>query len=84
MIKSFTNARGLCATPRAIILTVSPGRAHQDKRRVAGEGDRGEIGESSVLSPPLGWHPWIPTENSCIDKDTRGKTDPTGKREMTY
>lgn len=70
-----TYARGLRATPSAVILAVSPGRAHQDKRRVAGEGDRGEVGESSVLSLPLGWHSWVSTENSCKDQGERNRSN---------
>ncbi len=74
--EKLTYAGGLRATPGAIVLTISPGGSHQDEGRVAGEGDRGEIGESSVLPPPLRWHPWVSAEHSCKDEG--------GKREMTH
>lgn len=77
MKKTFlTYARWLSATPCAIILTISSCRTHQDERRVAGEGDGGEIGESSVFPPSLGWHSWISTEHSCVDEG--------GELEVTY
>lgn len=62
-----TYTRWLCATPNAIILAIPPGRAHKDVRSVAEEGDRGEVGESPVLSPPLGWYAWISTKNGYKD-----------------
>lgn len=60
----YTYTRWLRATPDAIILAIPPGRAHKDIRSIAEEGDRGEVGESPVLSPPLSRYAWIPTKNS--------------------
>lgn len=58
-----TDAGGLRSAPCAIVLTISPHRADQNKRRVAGEGDRGQEGEASVLPPALAWYSWIPAEH---------------------
>lgn len=69
-----TDTRWLCTTPDAVILAIPPGRAHEDVRSVAEEGDGGEVGESPVLSPPLGWNAWIATKNGCRDEEKRGKT----------
>lgn len=63
-----TYARRLRATPGAIILAVSPGWADQDERRVAEEGDGGEIGETAVLPSPLCWHSRVSTKNSYKDE----------------
>lgn len=60
-----TYARGLRATPGAIILAISPGGAHQDEGRVAGERDGRQVGEASVLPPALSRHPGVSTEHSC-------------------
>lgn len=69
--KSPTYTRWLCTTPEAIILAIPPGRAHKDVRSIAEEGDRGEVGESPILSPSLGWYAWISTKNGYKDEEKR-------------
>lgn len=70
-----TNAGGLCSTPGAVVLTISPHRADQNERRVAGEGDRGQEGEASVLPPALARYPWIPAEHGWKDTEARKMQD---------
>lgn len=66
-----TNAGGLRSAPGAVVLTVSPHWAHQNKGRVAGVGDWRQEGETSVLPPALAGYPWIPAEHSWSDTAAR-------------
>lgn len=66
-----TDAGGLRSAPGAVVLTISPHRADQNERRVAGEGDGGQEGEASVLPPALARYPWIPAEHGWRDADAR-------------
>lgn len=70
-----TDAGGLCSAPGAVVLTISPHRADQNERRVAGEGDRGQEGETSVLPPALARYPRIPAEHGCKDTEAREMQD---------
>lgn len=70
-----TDAGGLCSAPGAVVLTISPHRADQNEWRVAGEGDRGQEGETSVLPPALARYPWIPAEHGCKDTEARKMQD---------
>lgn len=58
-----TYAAGLCAAPRPIRLAKPPRGAHQHQGSVAGEGHRGPVGETTVLSPPSRWDPGVSAEH---------------------